>query len=749
MGPASVSRIPLLCVLVSQSVWAQAPQDSAFMKFRAAAIVTERISETSKKEVLQHLMSDAAASNNLHAPLPNGALEADIENLFGIQGLARPKSSPEKGSKSLLLIVGDSVDLSGMAFSTGATGAADLTIIANTLNVGDGNVRFDMQGRLDGGTLTLVALQGLIGTGGFTVSANGKAGPDRSQECRAPAVTGTSYDVTVTAPATPGGNGGMVRFFAAGQSPQVTFSSSAGQPGSGCSGRFIEVFTNTTTCKPGPPRFDGGFPPKISFPTVCTTSTSHSSNANLNTTFAAPSQTGASTTIGRIVDLPDFVPIEHLWHWNYGMLQVLEKNVHDAVRRNDQRAIVENFQRYKNLPALPVPSDKITPQSEILGRMNTLRTSVVPPLWFNEVLIQQAGLPNQSQLVLTDGKDVLNRMAPTSALLQPLSTRGQQRWGVLQIDPANADKSTIVLSAKLSIDPYIESLVRAELAKNTQSLDGMFSGWTLNAKLDPIFGLNAALSNVSINGDSLEASIVVSNASSNLLLWRLGTSPGVRLAVSWDYVDDTGRKATGPSFPLFLSLNKRGNSLVIDSAARTMTNRSGSPVLLNYLVRDDKSVLLLSPPLRFNAGASEPVPAALADATKFTVPAEALEHLEAPSSLYDLFEVNADASLLKSVVVTNLLPAFDDDLREGLRYLEVYVETWDTASKEEKQLRGPFRLSAAGTVGAEAKFDLLKFPGRTMVTRVYGNAIYDQGSIRAIKAFESSDLILHVGRAQF
>jgi hypothetical protein len=747
MGQASISRIPLLFVLVSQPSWAHAPQDSAFMKFPAAPMMTEKISEASKKEVLRQLMSDASASKTFHGPASNGALEADVENLFGMQGLARPNSNPDKGSKKRLLIVGDRVDISGMAFSTGAAGAADLTIIANTLNVGDGSARFDMQGRLDGGTLTLVALQGLIGTGGFTVSANGKAGPDRSQECRAPAVvTGTSYDVTVTAPATPGGNGGMVRIFAPGQSPQVTLSSAGGQPGSGCSGRFIETFTNTTTCKPGPklpPPFNVNFPP------ICTTSTSRSSNVSLNTTVAAPSQAGASTTIGQMVDLPDFVPIEHLWYWNYGMLQALEKNVHDAVRRNDQRAIVENFQRYKNLPALPVPSDKITPQSEILGRMNILRTSVVPPLWFNEVLIQQSGLPNQSQLVLTDGKDVLNRMAPTSALLQPLSTSGQQRWGVLQIDPANADRSTIVLSAKLSIDPYIESLVRAELAKNAQSLASMFSGWTLNAKLDPIFGLNAALSNVSISGDSLEASIVVSNVSSNLLLWRLGTSPGVRLTVTWDFVDDTGRKATGPSFPLFLSLNKRGNSLVIDSAARTMTNHSGSPVLLNYLVRDDKSVLLLSPPIRVNAGASEPVPAALADATKFTVPAEALEHLEAPSSIYDLFEVNADPSLLKTMVITNLLPAFDDDLREGLRYLEVYVETWDTASNKEKQLRGPFRLSAAGTVGAEAKFDLLKFPGRTMVTRIYGNAIYDQGSIRAIKAFESSDLILHVGRAQF
>jgi hypothetical protein len=747
MDQSRVSHIPLLLVISSLPAWAQVPQDSNFLKFRAAAVVTEKFSETNKKEVLRKLESNASSSSLIYKTTPVGALDTDVENLFGVQGVARPKSRLEQSSKNHLLIVGDSIDLASRVFSTGPTGASDLTIIANTVNVGEDETHFIMQGRLNGGTLTLVALNGLIGTGGFIVSANGSAGPDRSKECHAPTVTGTSYDVTVTAPATPGGNGGIARIFAADQSPKVTFSAAAGQPGSGCSGRFIETFTDTKVCSP-PRRIETGVF-KIVLPPECTTSTSRSSNYNLNTTYALPSQTGSSTTIDRMVDLPDFVPMEYLWHWNYGMLQTLEKNVHDAVRRNDQRAIVENFQRYKNLPALPVPSDKITLQSEILGRMNTLRTSVVPPLWFNEVVIQQVGLPNQSQLVVTDGKVVLNRMAPTSALLQPLSTSGRQRWGVLQIDPTNADKSTIVLSAKLSIDPYIESLVRAELAKNWQRLDGMFSGWTLNAKLDPIFGINSAVSNFSISGDSLEASITVSNASSNLFLWRLGTSPGVRLTVSWDYVDDTGRKATGPSFPLFISLNKRASSLVIDGASRTMTNRSSSPVLLNYLVREDKSVLLLSPPIRVNAGVSVQVPAALADATKFTVPAEALEHLEAPSSLYDLFEVNAHESLLKTVVVTNLLPAFDDELREGLRYLEVYVETWDTASKNEKQLRGPFRLSAAGTVGAEAKFDLLKFPGRKMVTRVYGNAIYDQGSIRAIKAFESSDFLLHVGRAQF
>jgi hypothetical protein len=747
MGRAFISGFPLLFFLASQAAWAQVPQDAAFMKFRAAAMVTEKVTEAKKKGVLLQLMADASAAHSLHGSVANGALEVDVENLFGVEGLVRPKSSPDKGNKDLLLIVGDNIDLSGMAFSTAATGAADLTIIANTLNVGDGNTRFDMQGRVDGGTLTLVALQGLIGRGGLTVSANGKAGPDRSQECRAPAVTDTSYDVTVTAPATPGGNGGKVRLFAAGQSPQIAFSAAAGQPGSGCSGRFIETVTNTTTCQPGPPIVT--FPLKITIKNVCTTATAHNSNATLNTSIAAPGRTGASTTIGALVDLTDFVPIEHLWQWNFGMLQALEKNVHDAVRRNDQRAIVENFQRYKNLPALPIPSDKITPQSEILERMNTLRTTVVPPLWFNEIVIQPPGLPNQRQLVLTDGKNVLNRMAPTSALLQPLSTNGQQRWGILQIDPANAEKSTIVLSAKLSVDPYIESLVKAELAKNTQNLDGMFSGWTLNAKLDPIVGLDAVLSHVTISGDTLEASIVVNNASSNLFLWRLGTSPGIHLTVSWEYVDDTGRKATGPSFPLFLSLNKRGSALVIDSTARTMTNRGGSPLLLNYLVRSDQSILLLSPPVRVDAGASQPVPTTVADATKISVPAEAVEYLEAPSSIYDLFEVNADVSILKTVVVTNLLPAFDDELREGLRYLEVYVETWDTASKKEKLLRGPFRLSSAGTVGADVKFDLLKFPGRTMVTRLYGNAYYDQGSVRAIKAFESSDLMLHVGRAQF
>lgn len=747
MSRALFLSIPVLLIGIPQPSLAQVALDAAFMTFRAAEVVSDKVSEAGKKDMLRKLVSDAAVANSRSAPAANEPREADIENLFGMPGLARPKADLERSGKNILLIVGDSIDLSGRVFSTAATGAADLTIIANTLNVGDGNARFAMEGRQDGGTLTLVALQGMIGSGVFTVSANGKPGPDRRQECLPPAQTGGSFDVTVNAPASPGGNGGALRLYSAGQAPQLTFSSAAGQPGSGCSGRFITTVTTDTTCRPG--HRLPGIPFGIVSPPICKTSTSRSDSASVNTTVAASARDGKVITIGSLVDLADFISLEHIWQWNYGMLQSLEKNVHDAVRRNDQRAIVEIFQHYKNLPALPVPADKIVRQSEILGRINTLRTSVVPPLWFNEIMIQQSGLPSQRQLVLTDGKDVLNRMAPTSALLQVLSTSGKQRWGVLQINPADADKSTIVLSAKLSIDPYIASLVRAELAKNKQRLDGMFSGWTLNAKLEPLLGLDAMQSQVSISGDVLQASMVVSNASSNLLLWRLATNPGLRLTVTWDYVDDSGRKSTGPSFPLFLSLNRRGTGLDIDRAARTMTNRSGSPVLVNYLVRDDQSVVLLAPPLRINSGASEPVPAALADVRTFTVPAEALEHLEAPASLYDLFELNADPSLLKTVVVTNLLPSYDDELHEALRYLEVYVETWDAETAKEKQLRGPYRLSAAGTIGADAKFDLLRFPGRNMVTRVYGKAIYEQGSIRTMKVIESSDLILHVGRAQF
>ena len=63
--------------------------------------------------------------------------------------------------------------------------------------------------------------------------------------------------------------------------------------------------------------------------------------------------------------------------------------------KRDTAGLIAVLQTYAALPSLPVSPERQAAQTALLGRMNKLRSELLPPVWSRTAQVQQAGLPPQ------------------------------------------------------------------------------------------------------------------------------------------------------------------------------------------------------------------------------------------------------------------------------------------------------------------------------------------------------------------
>jgi hypothetical protein len=169
------------------------------------------------------------------------------------------------------------------------------------------------------------------------------------------------------------------------------------------------------------------------------------------------------------------------------MLQSIEREAQEAVRRADQAAIVSTFRKYQALPVLPIPPDKLALQNEILSRLNELRTEVVPAIWWRDETVQRPALPPDHLLILTEASSLEDRAAPTQALLQTISYTGREYQGLVQAVPGKPGVVSFSFSALLTLDPLLAWLATEKLKTSDEKLAGQFTNWVLTATVPVVW----------------------------------------------------------------------------------------------------------------------------------------------------------------------------------------------------------------------------------------------------------------------
>jgi hypothetical protein len=261
--------------------------------------------------------------------------------------------------------------------------------------------------------------------------------------------------------------------------------------------------------------------------------------------------------------------------------------------------------------------------------------------------------------------------------------------------------------------------------------------------MEALAGVNKDDSNVVITGDVLEATVAVDEGGANLFLWKLGSAPGLRFNIDWQYITEDRPPQTGPAFEVYVSARRREDA-TIRAAGLKLRNTGNTAAAVAYIVGAAGQVQSFgASPLQLRPGQEMDCPCG-SDTTAVDVPPTAVELTSVnPFSLTDEFYIAADQSIFHKIRVANLLPPYDEKRGGALRFVEIYLEYWEKGKPTNKRKIGPFRLVSTAQEG-ELRFDFIKSPASQVVVRVSGTAYYDNGSHSELKPFDTEDLAITI-----
>ncbi len=416
--------------------------------------------------------------------------------------------------------------------------------------------------------------------------------------------------------------------------------------------------------------------------------------------------------------------------WTIERLETLRVAIYEASRQRDDRRALALFKEYEGLS---LPADAIDPDQRdrylaVLETLNAYRQAAVPALTVEELFVQPGGMP-QRVSVFTEGLTLKSYLAPTHALAVRASVQGRPALGLIEYRPERPDELAIETEWELSVDPWVARLAAEQLAARGDRPEGMFSGWSLEAKPMQEIGVRSGTATLLPGGKRLRVRLVADADRANVVFWRLLNSSGLPWTIDWRFTEPrTGRTVTGTWAGPPLSLVRQQQPSVRISQSE-LENVGTSPATVNYVRASDGSFAALNPVVRLEPGQKAPLPSSPAAAV---VPAEAVETAFDPSRFgSDFYVLNGD-QVLDRVVVRNALPPADE-ARGAFDYLEVTLSTRVGGASAEAVAAGPFRLSAAGTLAAEVSIPLLRLSRGAREVTLTGRAYYAGGSYRSLK----------------
>lgn len=414
--------------------------------------------------------------------------------------------------------------------------------------------------------------------------------------------------------------------------------------------------------------------------------------------------------------------------WALEWVEGLQLEIYQASQVGDHPRLLALLREYAAFdgPVELVTSDMRAQYAGVLGELNEYRRTALPALSVEEVTVQPAALP-QTLTVFTEGATLRAFLAPTHALAAQTSIGGRSVLGLIEYQPERSDELAIEVEWELTVDPWAERLAAEHLEKKGQPLDGVFTGWSLDAKPLQELGVRSALATLLPGGRRLRVRFVVDAARANLVFWRLLNSTGLAWTVDWSFREaSTSRVVTGTwAGPPLSLIRQRESAVTLRDGA--LVNDGSSPVTVSYLRNEDGSFVALDPAVRLNAGETIALPEAVNAAAPRSIPPEAVETAFDPERFASDFHVLNAEEVVDRLVIRNNLPT-SDPLRGAFDRLRITVTAAiDGDSTTEPSAMGPFELSATGTRGGQISLPVLRLARGARRVTVQGTAYYAHG----------------------
>jgi hypothetical protein len=317
-----------------------------------------------------------------------------------------------------------------------------------------------------------------------------------------------------------------------------------------------------------------------------------------------------------------------------------------------------------------------------------------------------------------------HRCAPTHAVLVARSHRGMgylgqmrfdQKLGVIEID----------LDAELAVDPWLHARVNESLARTGHRSSGLFTDWTLSAKLPQTPGLRSVRVTDQKQG-RLAVTLELELERASLPLWRLATAEGLPLGFRWEAGQD-GAKVSGELEIPFSLARRVDHPLTLEGGE--LRNTSDRVVYADYVKVGDRflfprqpgGVVLLP---KTSVTVASVFGASRADLDGASLPSTAV----ATETANPLDEFVQEQGLTDQLRVRNLLPAVDEKRGRSLRFVEVYVvQVREVGGVEQEVRAGPFKLAPYESDGDERSVSFLKLRGGVKY-RVEARAYFSNGA---------------------
>jgi hypothetical protein len=441
--------------------------------------------------------------------------------------------------------------------------------------------------------------------------------------------------------------------------------------------------------------------------------------------------------------------------WVVEWLETLQAEIYDAHRALDYPRVLRLFGQYAAFDAAPtlVDADRRAAYGEVLEQLNAYRRDALPPLLGRELTVLPGGLP-QPVFVFTEGATLRTTLAPTHALAARTNVAGRSVLGMIEYVNERPDELSIEVEWELSVDPWSERLATEQLAKGGQRLDGVFAGWSLEAKPMEELGVRSANATLLAGGRRLRVRFVVDAARANLVFWRLLNSAGFPWSVGWTFREPgTGRVATGTwAGPALTLARQRQPSISVTENG--IVNTGSSSVTINYVQRQDGAFVALDPTLRIKPGETAAIPAAASSTGTITIPPAAVETAFDPERFASDFYVINGEQVVDRVTVRNNLPS-TDPLRGSFDRLEITVRaSIDEDGTTPAVEAGPFVLSAKDTKAGQLSIPFLRLARGTRRITVEGKAYYAHdgertGSERTLKPTTFDTLAIVISEDMF
>lgn len=420
--------------------------------------------------------------------------------------------------------------------------------------------------------------------------------------------------------------------------------------------------------------------------------------------------------------------------WAVERLEMLRFNIYEASRRGDRQGVVSLFREYEafNPSSQMIGADMRDRYLAVVADLQTYRRNAMPPLWVEELSVRPGGLP-QPVTAFTEGATFRTSLAPTHALASRASIGGRSVLGLIDYRSERPDELAIEAEWELSVDPWVEQLAAEQLKKTGRRLEGVFGGWSLEAKPMQEMGVRSATATLLPGGRRLRMRLTADAERANLVFWRLLNSAGLPWSVDWKFTEPgSGRVVTGTwAGPALTLARQRDPQVALEEGH--LVNKGPHAVVVNYLRMNDGSFVALNPAMRLAAGERVPVPGDAARVGPSAIPPEAVESAFNLDTFGSDFYVLNGEQVVDRVVVRNLLPT-SDDARGAFDRLEITVKA-DVEGDGAAGIAtaGPFVLSAAGTGAAEISIPFLRLARGQRHVAIEGRAYYAGGSYRTLK----------------